>query len=83
MITLLFLICINNLQNATNLFDVITFADDTNLFMSALSTESYVRVNLELDKVKTWLNWNRLCSNVSKTCYQLYTKRLIAISLDI
>ena len=34
---LLFLIYINDLQNASNLFHVITFADDTNLFMSAPS----------------------------------------------
>ena len=52
--------------------------------MSAPSTESLCdRVNLELDKVKTWLDCNRLCLNVSKTCYQLYTKRSIEISLDI
>ena len=81
---LLFLIYINDLQNASNLFHVITFADDTNLFMSAPSIEFLCEtVNLELDKVKTWLDSNRLCLNVSKTCYQLYSKRSIEIPLDI
>ena len=81
---LLFLIYINDLQNASGQFHVITFADDTNLFMSAPSTESLCNsVNMELQKVKTWLDCNRLCLNVSKTCYQLYTKRTIEFLPDI
>ena len=73
---LLFLIYVNDFQNATSLFHTITFADDTNLFMASPSIELLCdSVNLELEKIKTWLDCNRLNLNVSKTYYQLYTKR--------
>ena len=81
---LLFLLYVNDLQNVSNLFHTITFADDTNLFMAAPSAEVLCdKVNSELDKIKTWLDCNRLCLNVSKTCYQLYSKRSIEISPNI
>ena len=81
---LLILIYVNDLQNASTLFHAITFADDTNLFMAASSIGSLCEsVNSELEKVKTWLNCNRLSLNVSKTSYQLYTKKSFDISLDI
>ena len=75
---LLFLIYINDLQNASALFRVITFADDTNLFMAAPSMQSlFQNVNMELDKIQAWFESNRLSINVSKTCFQLYSKRPI------
>ena len=59
---LLFLLCVNDLQNAPNLFRTITFADDTNLFMATPSAEVLCdKVNSELDKIKPWLDCNRLC----------------------
>ena len=66
---LLFLVYINDLQNASSLFHTITFADDTNLFMVAPSVEMLRdNANAELEKVKAWLDCNCLCLNVSKTC---------------
>ena len=81
---LLFLVYINDLQNASSLFHTITFADDTNLFMAAPSVEMLRdKANAELEKVKAWLDCNCLCLNVSKTCYQLYSKRQLESSPDI
>ena len=75
---LLFLIYINDLQNDSVLFRAITFADDTNLFMTAPSMQSlFQNVNTELDKIQAWFESNRLSINVSKTCFQLYSKRPI------
>ena len=73
---LLFLVYINDLQSASSHFHTITFADDTNLFMAAPTVEMLSdRIHLELNTAKTWLNCNLLCLNVSKTCYQLYSRR--------
>ena len=81
---LLFLVYVNDLQSASSLFHTITFADDTNLFMAAPTVKMLCeRVNMELDRVKTWLNCNRLCLNVSKTCYQLYSRRSPEISPNV
>ena len=81
---LLFLIYINDLQNASSLFRAITFADDTNLFMAAPSLENLCdSVNSELDKIKIWFDSNRLSINVSKTCFQLYSKRSLEDAPDI
>ena len=66
------------------LFHTIAFADDTNLFMSAPSIESlHGSINTELNKIENWLRCNRLCLNVSKTCYQIYSKKLLNKSPDI
>ena len=81
---LIFVIYVNDLQNAYTLFYALTFADDTNLFVAASLIGSLCEsVNSELEKVKTWLNCNRLSLNVSKTAYHLYTKRSFDISPDI
>ena len=40
-------------------------------------------VNSELDKIKTWFDSNRLSINVSKTYFQLYSRRSIEDTLDI
>ena len=81
---LLFLIYINDLHNASSLFRAITFADDTNLFMTAPSMQSlFQSANTELVKIQAWFESNRLCINVSKTCFQLYSKRSIENTPDI
>lgn len=81
---LLFLIYVNDLQNASNLFHAITFADDTNLFMAAPCMVTLCdSVNTELKNIKTWLDSNRLCLNVSKTCFQLYTKKPFDVTPEI
>ena len=73
---LLFLLYINDLKNASETLRTITFADDTNLFLSHNHLEDlHNQVNTELEKVMQWFNCNRLCLNVSKTSYQLYTKK--------
>ena len=66
---LLFLLYINDLPNATNLFTSL-FADDTGFFMSSHNlTELYSTVNTELEKAATWFRANKLTLNVSKTKY--------------
>ena len=71
---LLFLIFINDLPSATSFF-IKLFADDT--FLCA-QDENLGRlentVNLELEKVSSWLRANKLSLNVSKSKYMLTLK---------
>ena len=77
---LLFLLYINDLKNASILFKTITYADDTNMFMSHRNlTDLYASANSELRKIENWFSSNRLCLNVAKTSYQLYTSKKVDI----
>ena len=51
----LFLLCINDLQFASDLLDPIMFADDTNLFYSNKDINTaFLKVNDELQKINEW-----------------------------
>ena len=81
---LLFLIYVNDLQHASNASKIITFADDTNLFMSHPSLEALgIMANQELEKLKRWFLSNRLCLNISKTSFQIYSKKRLYFEPDI
>ena len=82
---LLFLIFINDLPEATNLY-IKLFADDTvlcaqNSDFLALEQE----VNIELDKVFIWMASNRLTLNVKKTQYMVISnsKKIPELSIKI
>ena len=73
---LLFLLYVNDLKNVSEEFQIITFADDTNLFLSGPHlNELFAKANDELKKVQDWFLCNRLCLNLHKTSYQLYTTK--------
>ena len=77
---LLFIIYINDLCNASNIFDFITYADDTTLssMLTSFGMAQYdinENINLELKKVNSWLKINKLSLNVSKTKFMIFHKR--------
>lgn len=76
---LLFLIYINDLNCASSYFNFIFYADDTTITSTVCtfntqdcSTNISMIVNVELDKIFTWLCANRLSLNVSKTKYMIF-----------
>ena len=72
---LLFIIFVNDLQNATKLF-IKLFADDT--FLCAQNSNLGLleaEVNAELKKVYEWLYVNKLTLNISKSKYMLVTNK--------
>ena len=79
--SLLFLVYINGIVNVSTLVHFLMFADDTNLFISSLSTESLsVIANTVLAKLAKWFGLNKLSLNVNKTNYILfhsYQKKLL------
>ena len=70
---ILFLIYINDLVNASNIFKFTMFADDTTLFIDDSSIVSLSRnINMELSKLNNWFIDNRLSLNTDKTNYILF-----------
>ena len=69
---ILFLLLINDLPNATNMFSIL-FADDTTLQLSSSNIVSlYEQANVELDKLADWFKANKLTLNISKTKYMIF-----------
>jgi hypothetical protein len=75
---LLFLIFINDIVETTSFFKFILFADDSTL-SAALPFENYIlsanQINRELQKVSMWLKANKICINIKKTKYILFSYR--------
>jgi hypothetical protein len=81
---LLFLIYINDINNATKLLHKILFADDTSLisslthfyFKKPTTTSDFeilsMRLNVELKLITEWLKINKLSLNVSKTKFIIF-----------
>ena len=72
---LLFLIYINDLPNATDLFTIL-FADDTTFQISSGDPDFlYYKANLELQKAAVWFSANLLTLNTKKTKYILFKQK--------
>ena len=78
---LLFIIYINDIHLASNLFHFIIYADDTTLQTTleiVLRETQYIpidtKLNHELSKVSDWLKLNKLSLNVQKSKYIVFHK---------
>ena len=69
---LLFLIYINDLPNASNIFDILMYAHDTTLFCDKTDTITVDVINEGLSKICDWLSANKLSLDIVKTKYMLY-----------
>ena len=70
---LLFLIYINDIQNAVPEAKLKLFADDTNLFIFGETlTEICTKANILLGDLNRWFVANKLSLNVLKTCYSVF-----------
>ena len=82
---LLFLLYINDLPNCLDFFVPALFADDTNLTASGASASEIQDIlEIELNKIHTWLLANKLTLNVKKIEYMLmgFRQRLSQVSAD-
>ena len=80
---LLFLIYINDIVKSSNLFKFILFADDTTIIapININNKETANIINMELDKIITWLKLNKLSLNISKTKFCIFHKVQRKISI--
>ena len=81
---LLFLIYVNDLNNASSILDPIMFADDTNLFYSHKNIHQlFAKVNEELGKIGDWFKAKKLSLNNKKTKYTLFHENSIKDDLPL
>ena len=80
---------INDIKNASNLLNLILFADDTNVFMSHKDLNHLSdMLNLEMDKLSIWFKADKLSLNLKKTKFMVFKPRQkrsicnIQISID-
>ena len=73
---LLFLLYVNDLVNASELFSYILYADDTTLFLSDNDHESLIfKANREVEKIAVWFQANKLLMNTSKTKFMVFSPK--------
>ena len=73
---LLFIIYINDITKVSKLFDLIMFADDTNLFIKDNDIHSLIsKANTELEKISKWFKLNKLSLNIKKTNFILFKNK--------
>ena len=81
---LLFLIYINDLPSASDMFSILMYADDTTFFCNFDNNCNEDVINAELNNVYSWLCSNRLSLNVEKTKYvSFHTAQKAVIYLDL
>ena len=81
---LLFLIYVNDLNNASSTLDPIMFDDDINLFYSHKNiNQLFTKINEELENTEDWFKANKLSLNNKKTKYTLFHKNSIKDDLHL
>jgi len=70
---LLFIIYVNDFKSCLKYGTTVSFADDTNIFISDSNIKSlYQKTNAELKNIDNWMIANKLTVNISKTKYILF-----------
>ncbi len=76
---LLFIIYINDISFASNLFKFIIYADDTTLettieiaINKSQNASAENKINIELDLINDWLKCNKLSLNIGKSKYMIF-----------
>ena len=73
---LLFLIYINDICNVSSIFQLILFADDTNVFCSGKNLPYLMnQANRELNKLSDWFTANKLSVNLKKTKFMIFKQK--------
>ena len=73
---LLFILYVNDFRNCLDFSTNVSFADDTNIFITGKNIQSvYSKTNLELKNIDEWMTAKKLTVNSAKTKYLLFTPR--------
>ena len=81
----LFLIYLNDISNASELFNFISYADDSTLSgsLSLIDTQQTDNINSHLDKISEWLKVNKLTLNEQKTKFMIFYQKNKVIHIPI
>ncbi len=80
---LLFILYVNDCINVSKIFEIIMFADDTNIFSGSRDPQILqCTVNKEMSTLADWFQANKLSLNINKTHFMVFGNRK-NITLDI
>ena len=81
---LLFIIYINDICNASKLFKMIIYADDTTLYstLDVFGTFTTKEINLEITKITDWLKLNKLSINIKKSKFMVFDMPQKQVNLE-
>ena len=80
LVSLLFMLFMNDFPKASKLFFTILFADNTSVFLEGKEYTKLVKIlNEELNKITIWLNANKVMINVKKAHYMVFQRAKIKI----
>jgi hypothetical protein len=81
---LLFLIYINDICNASDVLELILFADDTNIFFSHDDMPKLMNVvNSQMQNISEWLRANMLSLNEKKSNFMIFRPRQKRQTFDL
>ena len=77
----MFILCINDIVNVSNILKFILFADDTNVIYSNKDLSELTKsLNSELLVLADWFKANKLSLNIQKTSFMLFGNQKIVSS---
>ena len=80
----LFILNINDMVDASNIFKFIIFADDTSLFCTSKDIVSLsVTICNEIMKLEKWFAFNKLSLNITKTNYGIFCNSQVKQNIKI
>jgi hypothetical protein len=75
---LLFLLYINDMCNVSDILFPILYADDSNVFISGKNVDNLMALmNIEISKIVSWLDCNKLSLNINKSNFMLFCKNKV------
>ena len=81
---LLFVIYINDLPGICNIAKFILYADDANIIVTGSNIqEIQASIDSLANKLVDWVHYNGLALNLKKTCYMVFSKKRIDLSLNL
>ena len=81
---LLFILYINDMHKVSNKLSLISFADDSNLFIQGKNINEMINIlNTELQEINFWIQANKLSLNVGKTNFILFKPKRKATDLVV
>ena len=69
-------------MSSSNLYDLVSFADDTNLFFSHNDIQTLTHtINSEMLELSDWFKANKLSLNIKKSNYVIFKNLLLSTEL--
>ena len=80
----LFILYINDIIHASEIFKYVIFADDTNVFCEGENLQQLLKVvSEELHRLKLWFDLNKLSLNLKKNKFMVFGNRKMPSQIEL